>query len=120
VFTAFLSPSDAAAASGSGGAALAAAQASGAEAGSPSAAVATALPKAECTYRLRAVAMHHGSNCSSGHYTSLTRLHGDSDKWVVFDDLTVREVASALPRSLELARSAYLLLYERRLATTTC
>ena len=63
-------------------------------------------------YRLRALVMHHGGQCWSGHYTAMARL-GDGDTWASYDDRCVSVLDHDPTLQPMVQRSGYLLLYEK-------
>lgn len=67
-------------------------------------------PNNHDSYRLIAISEHFGG-LGGGHYTALGRV--EEDGWCRFDDSHVRQVDPNILSSVEVQKSAYLLLYRR-------
>ncbi len=68
-----------------------------------------------CEYDLYAIANHHSSSASGGHYTSYIQSTDCPDVWVECDDQALRGMAPS-----EVAtKDAYLLFYKRRVLSAS-
>lgn len=71
--------------------------------------------KESSKYSLIAVANHIGGSLDSGHYYAMNRIVG-TDKWVLYNDETVREISYYTPEQLKqrvVSKNAYVLIYAR-------
>ena len=64
------------------------------------------------TYELYAMIIHHGYSARRGHYYSLIK-HGDSGKWIKFDDEKITMIEQNDKLNL-LMQKAYILFYEKK------
>ncbi|KAF4670642.1 ubiquitin-specific protease ubp15 [Perkinsus chesapeaki] len=65
-------------------------------------------------YELVGVVCHEGQSCDLGHYVSYVRAAGLEDRFVSFDDATVRMGLRFGPMVWETAGSVYMLVYRRK------
>ena len=64
-------------------------------------------------YELYAIIIHHGYSARKGHYYSLIK-HGNTGKWIKFDDEKITMIPADSDKLLHLMQKAYILFYEKK------
>jgi len=65
-------------------------------------------------YRLCSIVTHHGSEYTSGHYTTLRNYH-DPEEISEFDDITITK-----HRSIDISEDSYIAIYDRHISKIPC